>query len=141
MTLWPAPDEQGDYLIPFVPCEIAFTRVDFSIAFQIDHILGDFELRISGAFSYKSRIGAGMIDPDAHPEDLGPILRSARSGLLKGRVGSDGHLELQFGDGMLVDVPTSDEYEPWQIVSSSGLRVISMPGGQLAIWQPSQGPS
>ncbi|MEU8663636.1 DUF6188 family protein [Actinoplanes philippinensis] len=51
-----------------------------------------------------------------------------------------GTLTVTFGDADLV-VPNDEMYEAWQIRSDQGLLVVSMPGGDLAIWKPeSDGP-
>jgi hypothetical protein len=35
--------------------------------------------------------------------------------------------------------PIGEDYESWNIVGPAGLRIVSLPGGELAIWSPDRG--
>jgi hypothetical protein len=48
----------------------------------------------------------------------------------------DDHLELKFDGGATITVAAAEDLEPWEIVGPGGLRVVSLPEGQLAVWQP-----
>jgi Family of unknown function (DUF6188) len=43
---------------------------------------------------------------------------------------------VRFVGGNELRVPSSDDYEAWTLVGPDGLRLVSMPGGELAIWKP-----
>ncbi len=45
-------------------------------------------------------------------------------------------LEMRFRDGTHVWVSSHPEYEPWQLEGPAGILVVSVPGGELAIWEP-----
>lgn len=49
------------------------------------------------------------------------------------RVDGDGGLSIAVGDVEL-SVPPSSDYESWNIVGPDQVRVVSMPGGELATW-------
>ncbi|MBO3741833.1 DUF6188 family protein [Actinoplanes flavus] len=46
-----------------------------------------------------------------------------------------GALKVAFEDAYVV-VPYDQMYEAWQVRSDEGLLIVSMPGGDLAIWPP-----
>jgi Family of unknown function (DUF6188) len=70
-----------------------------------------------------------------------PIL-AAQASLLFGKtiehaVGrKDGTLDVRFSDGSELVVPVDPDYEAWELVADNGFKVISLPGGKLAIWGP-----
>ncbi len=47
-----------------------------------------------------------------------------------------GVLTLQFACGAKLAATPDPDYEAWEILASDGFRVICMPGGELAIWDP-----
>jgi hypothetical protein len=48
----------------------------------------------------------------------------------------DGRLELRLADGLRLLVGAGGDFEPWSLVGPAGLRVVSAPGGELAVWSP-----
>ncbi|GAA1225909.1 hypothetical protein GCM10009676_04700 [Prauserella halophila] len=46
-------------------------------------------------------------------------------------------MELPFVDDWRVLVAACEDYESWNVVGPHGLLIVSMPGGDLAVWQPS----
>ncbi len=44
-------------------------------------------------------------------------------------------LIIKFNKNISLIVPWSEDYESWEINTSSGLKIISLPGGELAIWE------
>jgi hypothetical protein len=96
-----------------------------------------FEVRIEQPFIFMSgRGGEVLLDPENDPGGLGPVLTCTRTAVEEAVAFDDGSLTLSFMDGGSLQVPGSPEYEAWGIVGSAGLRVVSVPGGELAIWQP-----
>lgn len=47
----------------------------------------------------------------------------------------DGQLSVLF-ESLTITVPPDDRYEAWQIRSDDGLLIVSVPGGDLAVWLP-----
>jgi len=48
----------------------------------------------------------------------------------------DGRLKLELSGGNRLHIFAGQEFEPWTLVGPDGLRVVSVPGGELAIWGP-----
>jgi hypothetical protein len=99
----------------------------------------NFAIRIAQPFLLK----AGESQQRLSPDNLGH-LRIAL-GVLGKTVAeaiafqSDGTLELSFTDGNMLVVPAHPLYEAWDLYSSTthgALKIVCMPGGQLAVWAP-----
>ncbi|WP_374991180.1 DUF6188 family protein [Streptomyces sp. LHD-70] len=56
------------------------------------------------------------------------------SGLNEARVKS-GVLNVNFADGSVLRVAADDEFEAWQLSASAGHKIVSVPGGGLAVWR------
>jgi hypothetical protein len=53
-------------------------------------------------------------------------------------IADDGQLTLRFAEGTSLTVRPDDKYEAWQLSDDTGLLIVCMPGGDLAIWLPTQ---
>jgi hypothetical protein len=75
------------------------------------------------------------LSPD-EPKALGPVLgllyRTFKSGLAY----KDGTLVVKFAEGRKIVVLSDPNCEAWNVVGTRGLRVVCMPGGDWAVWQP-----
>lgn len=69
------------------------------------------------------------------PSKLGPLLHVMRNTVQSALAHKNGKLEIDFQDGIKLWVLPLSETESWGITGRRGLRVVSMPGGDLAIWQ------
>jgi hypothetical protein len=47
---------------------------------------------------------------------------------------SDGQLDVMFANGSILTVYPDLQYEPWEMHSSRGGRLIAVPGGGIAMW-------
>lgn len=54
-------------------------------------------------------------------------------------IADTGQLTLCFEDDTVLTVPPDDSYEAWQLRDDTDLLIVCMPGGQLAIWLPTNG--
>lgn len=50
-----------------------------------------------------------------------------------------GTLRIVFSNGAIIAVPPDEDYEAWNVSGPNGALVVSMPGGELAIWSPAEG--
>lgn len=100
---------------------------------------GVFEVRIEQPFVFVPAGGAEvLLDLENDPVGLGPVFACTRTSVDEAMAFDDGSLRLSFVDGSSVQVPGSPQYEAWGMVGPAGLRVVSVPGGELAIWQPDE---
>jgi Family of unknown function (DUF6188) len=75
-----------------------------------------------------------LLEPGGAAPRLAPALGIMRQVLGEGTAFADGRLELQFRDGSRLSVPGGTDYEAWDLTGPGGLTVVSIPGGDLAIW-------
>lgn len=113
------------------------TRCFVDNAFGIDFWLKDDEytVRIGEPFLYIESERQHSISPE-EPTTLCPVLSILHKEVNSIRAYKTGSLCISFSDGSYLSVDASPDYEAWEISGSNGLEIISMPGGDLAIWTP-----
>lgn len=133
---------EGDdrWVLPLSGCAVGQCCIDWAVTLRLDHPRGAFELRIEESFLFAPAGGEEVqLQPEDDPIGLGPLLAVTRTTVEHAAAFSDGRLEMSFADGSTLTVQGSQEYEPWGLVGPAGLRVVSVPGGELAIWRPHTG--
>jgi hypothetical protein len=66
------------------------------------------------------------------------MLRLRRPGATQCLAFKGGRLDVKFDDGTRLQVPMDLEFEAWEISGTgavAGLKIVSMPGGELAVWR------
>lgn len=127
--------DRGRWLLPLTGEPIMSCCVDYAFSFGTGNLIS---IRIEQPFVYTSADGAEhLIVPEGDPVQVAPALVIARLSVREGFAFADGHLELTFSDGSMIGVPSAEGYEPWDLTGPDGLKVVSVPGGELAIWRPS----
>lgn len=112
-------------------------RFDHAFTIILDHPNGALEIRIGEPFTISTARGDEVtLKPEAEPAAMGPALVVLRRIVERVLAFKDGRLELQFGDGGRLRVPAGEEFEAWDLVGPAGLRIVSLPRGELAIWKP-----
>jgi hypothetical protein len=92
-------------------------------------------LRIEGPFSYSVQGTSGNADPEQDPASAGPALRLRSRKVIESRVGADAALTIAFEGEPWLRLPPDPQYEAWTLNARQWL-VVSMPGGELAIFPP-----
>ncbi|PWK40084.1 hypothetical protein BC793_12023 [Actinoplanes xinjiangensis] len=93
------------------------------------------ELTIEGSLRFVRADG-----PERHGEPVSldvaeQLIQLLNTPVTAAAVDPHGTLAVTFGSVDLV-VPYDEMYETWQMRSDQGLLIVSMPGGDLAIWNP-----
>jgi hypothetical protein len=117
--------------------QVTQLRFDWAITLIISAPPQDqgFIARISGHLALTTPEGATTeLEPEGDPAALAPLLRLARLGVTRTDCFKDGRLHLEFTDGTLLTVPSDPDYEPWEIAEPTGAKIVSTPGGELAVW-------
>lgn len=128
----------GSWIIPVRDGTV--TRVSFDYA-QITLFCEPLALTIEGEITITNQSGGkAVVDPDPSndPHLLSPILKVLRDTIQEVVATKDGMLIVRFASGTRIEVPADTKYEAWHVNELSGIdgfRVVSMPGGELAIWQ------
>ena len=136
MTVSELVEAADRWLVPMVGT-VTQCRLDYAFSLVVaDESAGSFEARIEHLFVVAGHDGETSMDPEADPVLMAPALRVLRRAVDQAIAFKDGRLELTFDDGAVLRVPADEDHEAWNIVGPAGLRVVSMPGGELAIWEP-----
>jgi hypothetical protein len=76
-------------------------------------------------------LAVGMIDAESSA-----VFALLRRNVIAAQAFQDGALEATFEDQWRLMVPATEGYEPWGLTRTDGLRIVSVPGGTLSIWNP-----
>jgi hypothetical protein len=93
------------------------------------------EIVIASPFELVKDEDRWVLDPE-RPEEIAPAFQVLWRIVSNVTVENDGRLVIGFFDGTIVNVPSDPDYEAWEIVAENGLRLICMPGGEVAYWAP-----
>lgn len=132
--------EQSDKLyVPFIGRPV-ITRcyVDASFGMLIGDD-ADTEIRIEGTFQLNYPDKQLEFSPDDQFDRrsvFGPALDLYGKTIEHIIAFEDGGLEVAFKNGPVLTVLPDPHYEPWELVSKDGRRIVSLPGGGLAKWSP-----
>lgn len=112
----------------------------------LDHAFGielratdcaDATIRIGGEFAFRESDGRGWrLRPEDDASLLGPALRMFGLTVDHAEAYKDGTLEVAFADGSDLRVAPDPAVEAWEFAGERGVRIVSLPGGDLAVWQP-----
>ena len=100
-----------------------------------------YELQVEEPFVLLTeRADSLRVDPEGSPDLLAPLLNLLRKPVLRAEAFGDGRLNIVLAENYEMRIPSGHKYESWMLVGSNGLRIVSMPDAQLAIWQPTSEP-
>jgi hypothetical protein len=128
-------DTPDAWLLQVTGLTVRQCRIDYAFTLVLEaEGGGSFEIRIEQPFAVTSQGTEHELDPEANPIDLAPALSLLHQDVTRVVAFKDGRLELTFDNDELLRVPASEDYEPWNVVGPEGLRIVSLPGGELGIW-------
>ncbi len=123
--------------LPLEGREVTQCCVDYALTLILGEPDATFSLAIEQRFWFAANdCDAEMFVPESSPAALGPPLAVLHQSVKRAIAYKDGRLELEFSDGMRLRVPASEKFEAWNLVGPAGLRLVSLPSGGLAVWQP-----
>jgi hypothetical protein len=124
------------WIVPVVGQQVTRVCADYAAVGLL--VSNGIYVEIGVPFTYLGPNGAAStLDPDGDAVDLAPILRLRRLGATECSAFKDGRLSLKFEDGTQLHVSKHLEFEAWEISGvgvAAGLKIVSMPGGDLAVW-------
>ena len=98
---------------------------------------GDATIRIDGEFAVRGTDGrTWRLRPADDATALAPALRLFGLTVDRAEAHKDGTLEVAFADGSGLRIAPDPSSEAWEFAGEQGVRVVSLPGGDLAVWQP-----
>ena len=112
----------------------------------LDQINFDFILQLSFSGGYGVQIESELrLETSNHrtavrpgvgaPDHLTSLIGQAVSAALAEDTGA---LDLRFTEGAHLRVEPDNDFEAWNLFGPQGLKVVSLPGGGLSVWQPEQ---
>ncbi|MCL2468497.1 MAG: DUF6188 family protein [Micrococcales bacterium] len=131
-----APTRDNDrWILPVEGQPVTQLRVDYAITLLLENGIA---VRIENPFVLATGDERYQLDPSDEPIYLAPVLPLARARIVSGTAFDNGKLRLVFADGSEITVSSSEDYEPWEICGPQGFLMVSVPGGELAIWLPEE---
>jgi hypothetical protein len=109
------------------------TYFDFALVLLTDQ---EAEIRIQTKYSLKPAGGIeGIFDPNLSESPMPSALIGLRQLIMSADADEgDGSLTIVLADGLRLWVPPNDNYEAWTLSDTIGTRVVTLPGGGLAVW-------
>ncbi|MEI2279047.1 DUF6188 family protein [Paenarthrobacter ilicis] len=108
--------------------------LDFQVTLVLEHL----RITIEESFVLEHPDGTShVIDPGGDFDQLSPVLPLSRSKVVaEAKAFDDGRLEIVLQDGFRLSVVPEPKpaYEAWNVTGPDGLLIVSMPGGELALW-------
>jgi hypothetical protein len=129
------PKWDSDLELPLLGRTVSRCCLDFALAIHFLSEGDDTALGIGGPFSLWLGKAQWNMSPTSIPE-VGNALQIMGQRVDRAMALASGELELDFANGLQLRVPPDPDYEAWDLVGASGLRVVSLPGGGLAVWEP-----
>ncbi|MFC9773395.1 MULTISPECIES: DUF6188 family protein, partial [unclassified Pseudarthrobacter] len=106
--------------------------------FQVTLVLEHFRITIEESFVLEHPDGTShVVKPGGDFDQLSPVLPLSRSKVVaEAKAFDDGRLEIVIRDGLRLSVVPEPEsvFESWNVTGPDGLMVVSLPGGELALW-------
>ncbi len=135
MTAAALVEHQDRWVVSVDGVPVARCCIDYAVNV---HCANGITLRIEQPFVLVDSEGRErLLVPEGNPAALAPVLGITRLVVEQCVAFKDGHLEMRFADGSLISVPATEDLEPWELSGDDGLRIVSVPGGDLAVWSPS----
>lgn len=122
------------WILPFRGLLVTQIQVDFAFGLNFD---GRGAVRISGAATLGwaargSRPETVLLNPEQ--QDVAAGLALFNTTVLSAVAFKSGRLRLVFDDGHMLGVAADPQYEAWTATGPGRMLVVSMPGGDLAVW-------
>ncbi|TNC28025.1 DUF6188 family protein [Amycolatopsis alkalitolerans] len=77
------------------------------------------------------------LSPETDPqESFQPMKGLLQQTVTTADVDNSGVLSLVFSNGATIRVEPDNDYEAWTVAGPDGFLIVSMPGGELAVWEP-----
>lgn len=128
---------QDYWLIKVDACTVRRCSIDYTFTLELQDTTTELLLQVAGRFVVKHQAQEFHMIPTSPPQ-LGPALNLLGKQVNFLKLYKCGDLEAEFEQEWSLSVPADEQYEAWELVENDGIRVVSMPGGDLAIWQASK---
>lgn len=139
MTAVPLLEAEDRFTPAIAGLEVDRCCFDYQATLVVGVSEGPFHVVFEGGLVLTAADGTEHeLEPESGGERLAPLLGLLHARVERADAFKDGHLELEFSGGAHLHVPVSPDYEAWSIIGPNGLRLVSLPGGELAVWRPDE---
>jgi hypothetical protein len=126
--------EQDDrWVLPFNGLTVTQIQVDFAFGLTFDDV-GTVRIGSRATLVWDRANGAAAVDMDPGRQDVAAGLALFNSEVLSAHAFKSGGLRIVFVGGRLLRVDPDPRYEAWTATGPGGMLVVSLPGGELAVW-------
>jgi len=126
-----APDDLASTSIPLVGARLEEIRVGYSVRLEFGDAGG---VLIQTRFTCTIGGVSTEVDPETDLSGAGPLLGAIHTSVVAAFADEHGALHLKFGSEIQVTVEPHQKYEAWEF-SSTTLKIVSVPGGDLAVFK------
>lgn len=132
-------EHESYWSLPIKGLRLIQLRLDHAFGMEIGDAESEFSIRINTVFKLKNSNGITEHSVERLSE-IGPALQLFNADVVDAKAFKNGDLEIIFSTNTVLSVEPDAQFESWEIVSNStnGMRVVGMPGGELAIWRDTQ---
>lgn len=129
--------EQGDsWILPLDGALLQGIRSDQAVVLDVSNAGQRFEIRIEQQFQLRDPSGTvSWVEAQGDSTALDEAIEPFRTHILGGIAHKDGALELRLSEGVEIWVAPDPDYEAWTVAGDSGLKIVALPGGELAVWR------
>jgi len=125
------------WTLPLTGRRVTQCSVDYAVTLTFGDSGDAYYLSIEDALSLRLSGGEeAEIMPGGPTSKLGPVLRVLHESVECAVAFKSGHLEISFTGSIGLRVAASTRFEAWSLTGPTGLRIVSLPGGELAVWEP-----
>jgi hypothetical protein len=130
-------NDDGTWAVPIVGWEVTRCCVGIGFLLLMHGDDGRGTLKVGTECTISGGGETVTVDPEDDPAAVGRFTVFLREQVTSATATDRGRLEVRFAKGASLTVEPDPDYEAWGIATGSeGFRLVSMPGGDLAIWQP-----
>jgi len=130
--------DEGDHLVvPVAGATVDRVCVDYAVTYHLSATNGTWELRLESGFVVTANGTERLVVPESGA-NVPAALDVLRAEVVEAVAYKDGALRVSCADGVQVAAPPDEGYEAWTLTGPGGARLVSLPGGEIAVWSPDQ---
>ena len=130
----PVIEEDDRYVLPLAGRSVSQIQVDFRFGLCFYANGPNAEIAIEGKIRLLANGQEAVFDPN-NPSSMGPLLILFGKSVVWAHAFKNGALKVLFEGDLLLEVDPGEKYEPWEVSANDGLKIVSLPGGELAYWK------
>lgn len=129
-------EQEDSWILPLDGGLLQSIRSDQAVVLDVLKGGQRYEIRIEQRFQLRSPSGTvSWVELQSDSTILEEAMRPSKTKFIEGVAHKDGALELRLSEGVEIWVNPDPDYEAWTVAGASGLEVVSLPGGELAVWR------